>query len=177
MTRRIIATGPPGGGKTTTLELLRGRGFAVIDEAATDVNDELLAAGVERPHEQPDFLARIVALQRARRLAATGDPQLHDRSAFCTLALARYLGLSIPDALLTELDATRDWFEADVLFFEPLGFVTRTAVRRISYADSLVFGDLHRQVYLEFGFSIVDIPAGPAAERAPLIEGLVSSLS
>ena len=35
--RRYIITGAPGAGKTTLLEALQDRGYAVVDEAATDV--------------------------------------------------------------------------------------------------------------------------------------------
>ena len=165
MPRRIIVTGAPGSGKTAALELLPDTDIEVVTEAATDVNQELLDAGLV-PHQQPDFLDRIVALQRFRRLGATAARQLHDRSVFCTLALARYQGAPIPKALWSELDAARGWFEPEVMFFQPLGFLTPTPVRRISYADAQRFGHLHREVYAEYGFTVVDVPPHSAQRRA-----------
>jgi predicted ATPase len=173
VTRRIIVTGPPGCGKTATLSRLTGDGIEVVREAATDVNEEMLADGSTHPERRPDFLPRIVALQRARRLAADGSIQFHDRSVFCTVALARYLGVPMPEALAAELVAVRGCFENAVLFLEPLGFLTQTAVRRIGYQDSLVFGDLHREVYNDYGFTLVGIPATDPEHRAKLIRAEV----
>jgi len=101
--RRFILTGAPGAGKTTLIRALASRGRAVVEEAATDVNTELLAEGIVDPSRAPDFIDRIVACQRARRLAADAPLQFHDRSAICTLALCRYLGLPKPASLTAEL--------------------------------------------------------------------------
>jgi predicted ATPase len=62
-----------------------------------------------------------------------------------------------------------------VFFFEPLGFITSTPVRRITYADALRFGEVHRAVYQEHGFDLVRVPAAPPAARAALICSLISS--
>ena len=169
MTRRIVVTGPPGCGKTSTLSLLTGGGIEIVREAATDVNDEMLAEGIERPELQPDFLSRIAAVQRARRLAAVEPIQLHDRSVFCTVTLARYLGVPLPDELEAEVAAVGGWFENTVAFLEPLGFITRTAVRRISYEDTLAFGELHREVYAQYGFNLYYVPPAEPEHRAALI--------
>jgi len=165
MPRRVIVTGAPGSGKTAALNLVPDNDIEVVTEAATDVNQDLLDAGLV-PHEQPDFLDRIVALQRARRLGATAARQLHDRSVFCTLALARYQGAPVPRELWSELEAAQEWFEPEVMFFQPLGFLTPTPVRRISYADAQRFGQLHREVYAEYGFTVVDVPPHSAQRRA-----------
>jgi predicted ATPase len=172
--RRFITTGAPGSGKSATLALLAGSA-QVVREAATDVNEAMSAAGIARPEVDPGFLSRIVSVQRERRLAVVAELQLHDRSVFCTLALARFLGLGAPRALDEELRATRGWFEPRVFFFEPLGFITSTPVRRITYADALRFGEVHRAVYQEHGFDLVRVPAAPPAARAALICSLISS--
>jgi predicted ATPase len=48
--------------------------------------------------------------------------------------------------------------------------MTPTAVRRISYADSLRFAAVHEDVYREYGFTLVDVPAAPVADRVALVE-------
>src|SRR5689334_16171796 len=77
MARRFIATGAPGSGKAAALGMLIDVA-EVISEAATDVNEEMLAEGVSRAELDPMFLPRIVSLQRQRRLAADGELQVHD---------------------------------------------------------------------------------------------------
>lgn len=71
----------------------------VIPEAATDVNEKMLAEGISRPELDIVFLPRIVSLQRQRRPGAGGKLQVHDRSVYCTLALARFLGMAEPTEL------------------------------------------------------------------------------
>jgi predicted ATPase len=165
MTRRIAVTGAPGSGKTSLLSSVAGPDIEVVDEAATEVNRQLLAAGYDRPEQRPEFLEQIVALQRRRRLAAHGSLQLHDRTVFCTVALARYLQLPEPAVLHTELADVRGRFETRVLFVSLLGFATPTPVRRISLDEANRFESIHRAVYEEFGFALIDIAPGTLGQR------------
>ena len=173
--RRFILTGAPGAGKTTLIQALAARGHAVAPEAATDVNAELIDEGKSDPSTVPDFIDRIVAYQRSRRLALTAMLQFHDRSAICTLALCRYAGLPEPASLAAELaEIEHDGFyERRVLFVDHLGFMTPTAVRRISFEDSLRFETIHEAVYGELGYELVRIPRAPLEARVEMIEGLV----
>ncbi|GAA3227097.1 AAA family ATPase [Dactylosporangium siamense] len=174
--RRYIITGAPGAGKTTVLAALRGRGYAVVDEAATDVNVRLQARGADVAWREPGFIDAITLLQR-ERLEQPAPPattvQVFDRSPFCTLALARYLGLPVPPVLAEELDrvAAEGTYQRRVFFVQLLGFVTPTAVRRISFEQSVAFARFHERAYREHGFELLDVPAGTVEERAELIDG------
>jgi len=104
---RYVLTGTPGSGKTAILRLLELAGYAVVEEAATDVIALEQARGQVRPEEWPGFLPAITALQRQRqeRLAPPWcGTVFFDRSPVCTLALARFLGKPVPAALTAELD-------------------------------------------------------------------------
>ena len=175
MTRRIAVTGAPGSGKTTLLAGLAGPGVEVVAEAATEVNEQLLLAGYDRPHQQPEFLERIVGLQRQRRLGARGDVQLHDRTAFCTVALARYLGEPEPAMLCSEVDDVRKWFEPRALFVCSLGFVVPTPVRRISFREAKRFEAVHREVYFEHGFTLIDVEAASVERRRTAVLAYLDS--
>lgn len=48
-----------------------------------------------------------------------------------------------------------------------------TPARQISFVDSLVFERVHEQVYRDLGFQLVEVPAGPLAERVALIRKTV----
>lgn len=169
--QRFILTGAPGAGKTVIIRQLERWGFGVVEEAATDVIALAQARGVAEPHTDPAFTAEICALQRQRRLraATAGDAvQFHDRSAICTLALARHLGHSPPPILLGELRAieAEGAFERRVLFVDNLGFVTPTAARRISYEAALAFERTHEDTYRALGYALVRIAPGPVDARA-----------
>ena len=169
-----ILTGPPGAGKTAVLRQLEITGYAVVEEAATDVIALSNALGDEEPWHDHDFVDRIIALQRQRQnsVAVGRDTTVFfDRSPVCTLALSRHLGLATSSLLAGEVSrvvAERP-YEPTVFFIRNQGFVTATAARRISFEDSLVFEQIHEQTYRDLGFEVVDVPAGPLADRVALI--------
>jgi predicted ATPase len=186
--KRYVLTGAPGAGKTSVLGALRERGFPVVAEAATDVISRQQARGVAEPWQQDDFIDLIVALQRDRLgPAPSGAPgpagvqpagaELHDRSALCTLALARYQERPETPRLAAEVArvVAARVFEAAVFFIRPLGFIVPTAARRISYQDSLDFERLHEAAYLEHGFQIIEVGAASVADRAALIAAEIAA--
>jgi predicted ATPase len=162
-------TGAPGAGKTAMLRLLEDSGYAVVEEAATDVIALEQARGQPEPWTRPEFIDVILELQQRRERGARGfaGPVFFDRSPLCTLALSRFLGYSASRALLAEVEqmAAGHRYEQTVFFVRLQGFLTATAARRISLAESLTFEKVHEETYREFGFRLVDVPAGPLADR------------
>ncbi len=178
MLHRYVLTGAPGAGKTVLLDALAARGWPVIREAATDVIAAMQADGVDQPWTTDGFCDRITALQRQRQQApvpADVTVQVHDRSPLCTLALARHLDRPVTPALRAEVDRvlTERVYEPTVFLVQPLGFVEPTPARRISYPDALAFHAVHEEVYREHGFHLLDVPAGPPAARADLVEAAI----
>jgi predicted ATPase len=191
--KRYVLTGAPGAGKTSVLRALEELGFLVTEEAATDVITAEQQRGIEEPWEDDNFIDKIVTLQRQRTTgagpgaragavagaSAGAGVQVHDRSVLCTLALARFLGRPVTPLLAAEVDrvARERVQEREVFLIRPIGFVERTAARRISYEASLAFERLHEAVYREHGFEIVDIAPGAVAERAATIAGHIAALA
>lgn len=172
---RYIITGAPGAGKTTILKALHARGYAVVDEAATDIIAHEQSLGHLEPWHDAGFVDAITLLQRARQeqLAPPGTAvQLYDRSPICTLALAHYGGQPVPRTLAREVNRIRreGMYQPRVFFVRLLGFITPTAARRISYAQSVRFERFHEQAYHAHGYELVDVPAGTVRERAELID-------
>jgi predicted ATPase len=169
-----VLTGAPGAGKTAILRLLETRGYAVVEEAATDLIALGNALGREEPWLDHDFIDKVITLQRQRQdaVAVTRNATVFfDRSPACTLALSRYLGLTASRQLVEGISRMLEEgpYEATAFFIRNQGFVKPTAARRISFEDSLTFEQLHEQIYRELGFKLVDVPAGPLADRAALI--------
>jgi predicted ATPase len=168
--RRYVLTGTPGSGKTAILRQLEQDGFAVVEEAATDVIALRQALGEPDPWTRPDFIDKIVTLQRQReqRVSDRGGAcaMFVDRSPVCTLALARHLGWSVSELLQAEVDrVVAERVYAGVFFVRNLGFVEPTAARRISFDDALAFEDVHERTYRGLGFELIEVPAGPLASR------------
>jgi|SRR5215470_9230488 len=169
-----VLTGAPGAGKTAIVRQLEVDGFPVVAEAATDVIALEQALGQPEPWSHAGFIDKIVELQRRRESAAAtpdGDVVFFDRSPVCTLALSRWLGRAESAQLAAEVDRVLQAgvYAGTVFFVQSLGFVTPTAARRITLADSLAFEAVHRQTYTELGFRLVDVPPGPLAVRVGLI--------
>ena len=168
--KRYILTGTPGSGKTSILHELKRQGYAVVEEAATDVNAQELMLGHSKPHLQPGFLESIVNLQKQRQLEAAMWPdevQWYDRSPICTLALSRYLGYTAPPSLLEELDRIERAavYQRQVFFIEHLGFCQPTEVRKITFEESLVFEKIHEETYASLGYDLLKIPPAALTER------------
>lgn len=174
--RRYIITGAPGAGKTTILAALHERGYAVVHEAATDVIAREQALGREEPWREASFLDAITRLQRERQelpIPPTTAVQLFDRSPICTYALARYGGQPPTPSLAREVRRVlaERIYQPRVFFVHLLGFITPTAARRITLAQSVSFARIHEQAYREHGFELIDVPAGPVEQRVELVDG------
>ncbi|HTZ90983.1 MAG TPA: AAA family ATPase [Streptosporangiaceae bacterium] len=176
-----VLTGAPGAGKTAILRQLEQDGFAVVEEAATDVIALEQARGHAEPWTSPGFTDQIVALQRRReQLAGDGAATVFlDRSPVCTLALCRFLGHPESPLLIAEVGRAageRRYGEA-VFFVRGMGFVTPTAARRISPADATAFEKVHEETYREFGFGLIEVPAGPLADRVAVVRHAALALA
>ncbi len=167
MTRHIL-TGAPGSGKTVLLRGLERAGLAVVEEAATDVIAWSQANGGDAPWERPDFTDAILELQQQRAARAPAGLVVFDRSPVCTLALARFLDREPSAALLSAAEVARNDYH-HVFFVEGLPTIVNTAARRITLEDALRFGALHREVYTDLGFDLIDVPPASPVERRNLV--------
>jgi len=178
--RRYIITGAPGGGKTTILAALKACGYAVVDEAATDVIAREHALGRQESWRDASFVDAITLLQRERQEQPAPPAtavQVFDRSPICTLALAHYGGQPVTPVLVKEVDrvVAERIYQPRVFFVHLLGFITPTAARRITLAQSVRFERFHQQAYLDHGFELVDVPAGTIEERVELVDRYIRS--
>jgi predicted ATPase len=174
-----VLTGAPGAGKTAILRLLEANGYPVVEEAATDVIALSHALGNAEPWQYPEFIDKVLVLQRQRQESVRetgGTTVFFDRSPACTLALSRYLGFTASRLLSTEVSRViaEGTYEHLAFFVRNQGFIEPTPARRISLQDSLAFERLHEQVYRELGFQLIEVPAGPLADRVALIRQTVS---
>jgi predicted ATPase len=65
-------------------------------------------------------------------------------------------------------------YETTVFYIRNRGSVQATPARRISFEDSLIFERVHEQVYRDLGFQLIEVPAGPLADRVALVRKTVT---
>jgi predicted ATPase len=168
--KRYILTGTPGSGKTSILRELKSQGYAVVEEAATDVIAREQMLGNPEPYLQPEFIDTIVRLQKLRQLEASMCPdqlQWYDRSPICTLALSKYLGFPASASLLEEIERIEREriYQRHVFFIENLGFRQLTEARKITFEESLVFEKIHEKTYTSLGYDLIKIAPEALSKR------------
>jgi predicted ATPase len=168
--KRYILTGTPGSGKTSIIHELKSKGYAVVEEAATDVIALEQVNGNPEPWMQADFIDKIVCLQKQRQIKTATFPcelQFYDRSPICTYALSRYLGYPPSACLLEEMRRIEreNIYQKQVFFIENLGFCQPTEVRKISFEASLIFEKIHLEIYASLGYDFIKIPPHSLPKR------------
>lgn len=176
--KRYVLTGPPGSGKTAVIRQLEVDGFGVVEEAATALIALKQAQGIDEPWSQNSFIDEVSNLQRMRLSRSSygpGEVQFHDRSIFCTAALADYLGRPRSLVLSRELERvlTKQLYQPEVFFIRTLGFIAPTAARRISFEEAIRFERVHEKVYREFGFQLVFVEPAAPSDRANRIKAFL----
>jgi predicted ATPase len=175
--KRYILTGTPGSGKTSIIRSLEVAGYAVIEEAATDIIALRHAQGIAEAWRQPSFIDDIANLQKQRQMrsADIAGVQFYDRSPVCTYALSVWLGYPISMMLADEMEriSKAQIYQEQVFFIENLGFCEPSAARKISFEDSLKFEKVHEETYRSFGYECVRVPPLELAPRVDQIKRYV----
>jgi predicted ATPase len=134
----------------------------------------------DQPWNDAGFVDKIIAVQRRRQEEAITlgtAVQVYDRSPVCTLALEHYLRQPVTDMLAAEIGRVvrEQIYDPRVFFVRPIGFVTPTAARRITFEESLEFERMHERAYRAHGYQVVNIARGEIAERAAAIDQYIQS--
>jgi len=168
---RFVITGAPGSGKTPILRELVRLGFPGVNEPAREIIAEQRAIGGSGVYDKDPQLFCDLMLERAiadyQRLADAGEPAFFDRGIPDMVGYAELFALDISAALAASRRCRYD----DVVFALPPWpeiYVT-DADRRMTFEAAQSFGDRVREVYLDLGYTIVEVPRGPVAARARFI--------
>jgi predicted ATPase len=159
MTNWCVITGGPSSGKTTTVNILRARGYATTVEHARHFIDTQRIAGktVAEIRENQRAFQRGVLLMQLDQEASLDRSELVflDRALPDQLAYYRFLNLE-PDPLLAEALAKASYRRVFLLDLLPLASdYARTE-------DKAAQDEIHRHigdVYRELGFPVTVVPA------------------
>ena len=168
-TQWYVITGGPSSGKTTTIGLLRARGFATTHETARAIIEEELDLGRELAEIRADGDAfQLQILHRQVALEATLNPEdlvFLDRGIPDGLAYERFLGLQANPELVASAQKTRyrKVFLLDLLPLEGDDSRIENEAQQREIQKHLL------ATYTELGFDVVTVPVMAPGERAQFI--------
>jgi predicted ATPase len=166
---RFVLTGGPGIGKTTTLEILAKRGYAIMPEIARAViaREQQKEQGILPWTDLYEFNRMITLEQLAKEATFDGQHVFFDRGMIDNFAYCRIAGIAPPP----ELDALRHRQQYDHIFI--LDRLPHYATDNERKEDEEYAKRLHAEienVYHELGYPMTFVPVLPPEERADYIE-------
>lgn len=162
--RRIILSGCSGGGKSTLLAALSGRGFCTFSEPGRRVVTRAQAGegGALPWQDLAGFCAACLSLAQADHDAATGLA-FYDRSAVDALAALERAGLQTPHQ--TDI-AARQFTYTQVFLTPPWPEIfAPDAQRQGDFSAACAEYEHLTQVYPRLGIPVTVLPKAPVAER------------
>jgi predicted ATPase len=167
----IVITGPPGSGKTPIVRELAASGFTCVAEPAREVIAEQRATGGGGVSEKNPRLFLTLMLSRAvadlRRMRGAPGPVFFDRGIPDLIGYAELFGLDASEAA----NAAAVHRYNDLVFVLPGWpeiYVTDSE-RRMTFEAAEAFGERVRRIYVELGYSVVEVPRDTIIARARFI--------
>jgi predicted ATPase len=168
---RFVVTGAPGSGKTPILRELVRLGFLGVNEPAREILAEQRAIGGSGiPDKDPQLFCDLM-LERAitdyQGLAGAGEPTFFDRGIPDMVGYAEIFALDTSAAWA----ASRHYRYDDIVFVLPawLAIYVTDDERRMTFESARSFGNRVREVYLDLGYTIIEVPRDSVETRTRFI--------
>lgn len=170
-TNLLVITGPPGSGKTPLVRGLVAMGYTGVAEAAREIIAEERAVEGDGVYDKNPqlflnlMLARVVA--DFRRMSEATGPVFFDRGIPDLIGYAELFGL---DPSVAAAAAAVHRYN-DFVFALPSWpeIYATDSERRMTYEAAEVFGKRVREIYVEQGYSVIDVPRDSVKARAQFI--------
>ncbi|MBP7708540.1 ATP-binding protein [Candidatus Pacearchaeota archaeon] len=162
--RKYIVEGGPGCGKTTVLNLVESRGYAIVPEAARLVLSENKGLAGKALQEA------IMAKQTSLEDLAEGEVVFLDRGLPSCEGYAKYFGGNLENTTYeTRLRSAK--YESTVFLLDslPKELYKNDAQRKETYEEAQRISEHLRQAYQQRGFNVVRVPFSNPQERAEQI--------
>ena len=169
----FVITGGPGAGKTSIVERLAARGFQTVAEAGRDILRQQVAIGGTAVHWADAAAYRDLMLQRGmddyERMQREADgPVFFDRGVTELVGYCQLIGVPVPDHVRRAAELYR--YNRLVFLAPPWPEIyANDDLRKQHAAEAMRSSELAGEVYVEFGYDVVEVPRAPVAERAAFV--------
>lgn len=167
--RWVVITGAPSSGKTSVIEDLRARGYAVQDEVARDLIEECLRRGLSVEDVRRDggkqLQRDILRLKMGREALLDPDECVFmDRGMPDSISYFRLAGLDVQAAV----QASLKFRYAAVFIFDRLPLVS-DGIRSEDESVAQKIDGMLRADYKSLGYDPVSVPVMPVVARSDFI--------
>lgn len=169
-----ILTGGPGVGKTTLLHSLNALGFITVPEDARKIIQQQMAVnGSSLPWKDKESYAQLMLRASINTYEEynsknTADVVFFDRGipdAVCYMKMEK-----IPVAPHTDELINKYPYNKTVFMLPPWQEIyVKDTERRQNWKEALFTFEKMKETYAEYGYDIIEIPKGSAAERSRFI--------
>ena len=166
--RRYVLTGGPCAGKTTVLNILMGRGYAVLTETARVIIEKEVAKGSDvLPWKDPKKFQEAVARKQLWQefFAKRSEVLFLDRG------VVDGAGYAVLEKVATPKIIT--WFGKNrydkIFLLDPLPFYELDDSRMEDQAFAYAVHEEIRKAYIRFGYEVIPVPVLPPEERTDFI--------
>ena len=169
MNQFFAVSGAPGAGKTTVLDALEARGYAVVGESARAIIKERKSQGLSPRPEPLAFAEEIVARDIEKyKNADPGRVTFFDRSIVDALGMLKATGGLLEPQLETYL---HDFpYNTNAFVFDAWQAIyAQDAERDQSFAEAQAVAASVRRWYAMCGFKVIDVPFVAVDDRVEFI--------
>ena len=167
-TNWFVITGPPCAGKTTVLKALENSGFPVIHENGRFIIESALEAGFTTTEIFAGQQLLQETILKAKILAHLKNPT--ERLTILEDGIPESLAYFRTEKLDTKnLMHIFDVFRYQKVFYLDALPLINDPARPHSQEKTNLLGEMKKQIHLELGYEVIEIPAVPLPERIDLI--------
>lgn len=173
----FILTGAMGAGKSTILKKLSAQKFRYVEEPARLIIAEQRSIEGQGVYEKDSKLFIELILSRAlfqfQQIHSYQGPVIFDRGIPDMIAYANLAGLNLAHIQ----KAAEKYRYNNLVFFAPAWeeIYTTDEERKMSFEAAKAFGEDLRNIYLNLGYKIIDLPLDAPEVRAQFIIKTISN--
>lgn len=170
----FVITGGPGVGKTTLINALNQRGYSTIpEEARKIIQHQIQTHGDGLPWKNKIFYSKLMlqaSIETFKLVTAKTSDEIifFDRGILDSVCYMKME--NIPKSLEVENDLHKYRYSEKVFLLPPwLEIYETDNERKQTWEEAVYTHNKMKQIYLEYGYEIIEVPIGTTEERCNFV--------